>query len=382
MDVPVTGATPSVVHVICPEVDDSIGGADLHVLDQAEAQRDLGVDAEVVSIGAPPLFMAFAKERQVPVTVVRPVADLRAARRELAKRSSSGNARTLIHSHGYEADYLTFGARLPGAPWCGLPWVATCHGLIAPDVRHRLMNAAGRFCLRRADVVVAVSNTSGLDVALGRQTRYVVNGVRPFPATSPAERLRTRAALGATPEHALVGFVGRLSAEKRPDLFLAMAERVAARVPSARFVLVGGGPLAGELRDRVERGRTAYAVRFAGARADIGSVFASLDVLVLPSDTEGTSRVVLEAKQAGVATVATAVGPIPQLITHDCDGLLVPPDDPERLSAAVSSLVEDPRRRHRLARGDEADRFDVSAARMAQETIDVYDKDVPTWRPA
>lgn len=382
MGVPVTRSTPSVVHVICPELGDSIGGADLHVLDQAEAQRGLGIDAEVVSIGDPPLFMGFAKERKVPVTVVRPVADLRAAWHELAKRSSSGNARTLVHSHGYEADYFTFGARLPGAPWRGLPWVATCHGLIAPDVRHRLMNVVGRFCLRRADVVIAVSNTSGLDAALGRQTRYIVNGVRPFPAISSAERVRTRAALGATPEHTLIGFVGRLSAEKRPDLFLTMAERVAAQVPAARFVLVGGGPLAGELRDRVERGSTACAVQFAGARTDIASVFASLDVLVLPSDIEGTSRVVLEAKQAGVATVATAVGPIPQLITHDYDGLLVPPDDPDRLSAAVASLVEDPRRRHRLARADGVDRVDVSAARMAQETIENYDKDVPTWRPA
>lgn len=382
MDAPVTGSAASVVHVICPELADSIGGADLHALDQAAAQRGLGVDAEVVSIGDPPLFMAFAKEREVPVTVVRPVTGLRAAWRQLAKRSAAGCARTLVHSHGYEADYLTFGARLPGAPWHGLPWVATCHGLIAPDLRHRLMNVAGRFCLRRASVVIAVSDTSGLDVTLGRQTRYVVNGVRPFPATSAAERVRTRAALGAAPEHTVVGFVGRLSAEKRPDLFLTMAEQVAARVPAARFVLVGGGPLAGELRDRVERGGTTHAIRFAGARTDIGGVFASLDVLVLPSDTEGTSRVVLEAKQAGVATVATAVGPIPQLITHDDDGLLVPPDDPDRLIATVSSLVEDPQRRDRLARGGGVDRFGVSAARMAQETIGVYDKDVPTWRPA
>jgi glycosyltransferase involved in cell wall biosynthesis len=68
----------------------------------------------------------------------------------------------------------------------------------------------------------------------------------------------------------------------------------------------------------------------------------SLDVLVVPSRTEGSPLVTLEAMAAGVPVLASAVGGVPDQIRHESEGLLVPPGDPVALSDALLRLLEDP----------------------------------------
>src|SRR6185295_18528307 len=111
---------------------------------------------------------------------------------------------------------------------------------------------------------------------------------------------------------------------------------------------------------RAERLGVADRVQLLGDRSDVPDVLAALDVFVLPSRTEGMSNALLEAMAAGLPVVATAVGGNPEVVAPDGSGLLVPPDDPEAMAAAVARL---------LAAPAEAARLGAAARRRVEESF-------------
>jgi glycosyltransferase involved in cell wall biosynthesis len=149
-------------------------------------------------------------------------------------------------------------------------------------------------------------------------------------------------------EEPLVGVVARLQPEKGVATFLKAAALVSKASPGARFLVVGDGPLREELRDLVGRLGVEDRVRFLGYRTEARALIRLLDVLVVPSLTEGSPLIVLEAMAAGVPVVASAVGGVPDQARHGEEGLLVPPGDPEALAGAMDELLRDPRRARRL----------------------------------
>jgi glycosyltransferase involved in cell wall biosynthesis len=103
-----------------------------------------------------------------------------------------------------------------------------------------------------------------------------------------------------------------------------------------------------ELLGFAKRGALRERVRFLGYRADARALVGLLDVLVVPSLTEGSPLIVLEAMAAGVPVVASAVGGIPDQVRHGEEGLLVPPDDPDALAETLGTLLRNPTRARRL----------------------------------
>jgi glycosyltransferase involved in cell wall biosynthesis len=138
--------------------------------------------------------------------------------------------------------------------------------------------------------------------------------------------------------------VARLQPEKGVATFLKAAARVSKASPEARFLVVGDGPLREELLGLAGRLGMEDRVRFLGYRTDARALIGLLDVLVVPSLTEGSPLIVLEAMAAGVPVVASAVGGIPDQARHGEEGLLVPPGDPEALAGAMGELLRDPSR--------------------------------------
>jgi glycosyltransferase involved in cell wall biosynthesis len=137
---------------------------------------------------------------------------------------------------------------------------------------------------------------------------------------------------------------------KGQDLFLDAAARVAGQIADARFVIAGerysNKPESRAFEaDLVERANTpplACRTHLLGYRDDIPSLLTDLDVLVVPSRQEPLSRVLLEGLATGAAAVATAVGGTPEILVEGEHGLMVPPDDPERMAEAITRLLGNP----------------------------------------
>jgi glycosyltransferase involved in cell wall biosynthesis len=197
--------------------------------------------------------------------------------------------------------------------------------------------------LRRIGVPAAKLTTLGNGIDLARFD----------PERLTAEDVTTaRRALGATsPDDVVVGLVGRLVREKGyPEVFAA-ARELREKVPQVRFAVVGGDePDKADALTVEDRALAdAAGVRFLGARNDVESLYAGMDLYVLASHREGFPRSAMEASAMGVPVVATDIRGCRQVVDDGVSGLLVPVRDPRALAAAVAGLAADPDTRHGMA---------------------------------
>jgi glycosyltransferase involved in cell wall biosynthesis len=114
-------------------------------------------------------------------------------------------------------------------------------------------------------------------------------------------------------------------------------------------VVVGEGDQRAHLQERVESLGLPRAVTFLGERGDARQIIGAIDVLILPSLTEGLPNVVLEAFAYKTPVVATAVGGVPELVKDDETGWLVPPRDPHALAQAILDALSNPEEARRRA---------------------------------
>jgi glycosyltransferase involved in cell wall biosynthesis len=147
-----------------------------------------------------------------------------------------------------------------------------------------------------------------------------------------------------------VGFVGRLCPEKGVDVLLEATPALLNRCPDARVIVIGTGPEEGRLQQLAWDLRIGDSVTFLGHRDDVLHLLPEIDVLAVPSRSDGTPLVVHEAMQAGVAVVGSAVGGIPDRLGDGRYGVLVPPGRCDALAEAVAGLLLDPVARVRLSR--------------------------------
>jgi glycosyltransferase involved in cell wall biosynthesis len=241
----------------------------------------------------------------------------------------------------------------------------------------RLTRAANQATFNLNDATIAVSNEvrDSITASPPGGIQVIVHGIDvDAGATLAAERDATRAELGIEADQFLVVTVANLRATKGyPDLFAA-AQLVVERMANARFVIVGQGPLDGELRARLADLELGDCVRMLGYRRDAGRITAAADLFVLASHHEGLPVAVMEAFAAGVPVVATDVGGLSEAVESDVSGLLVPARRPDLLAAAVLEIGGDPGRRARLATGALAAAPQFSAERSAREIETVYDR--------
>lgn len=316
---------------------------------------------------------------RVPALVrpAAPVADIKALR-ELTRLFRDRHY-DIVHTHTSKAGFV---GRL-AAVRAGVPVIVhTPHGNIFQGyfnpVTTRVFIAMERYAARRTDRIVELT-PGGVDehlaMRIGRREQFAVvfSGIDVAPFESAMERrAQTRRALGYDDATFLVGAAGRLEPIKGFAYFVEAARRVCERCPNARFVLAGQGSLEAELRERAAPlgGR----FRLLGAREDVPDLMAALDLFVLTSLNEGMGRVLLEAGAAGVASVATRVGGVPDIIEDTRTGLLVPPRDAAATADAVCAMAGDDARRRAMG---QAARHRVvpeySLERMQQKIETLYE---------
>ncbi|MDX6691660.1 MAG: hypothetical protein QOG15_3117 [Solirubrobacteraceae bacterium] len=243
------------------------------------------------------------------------------------------------------------------------PLVVTVH--LALDGRAAYHETLSGRSLRWADAVIAVSDGVAAHLTgLGVSATIVRNGV-PVPAADPD----ARRILGVDPGALLVGGIGRLGEQKGWDVLCRAAPVLRERSPGAVVVIVGDGAQHSALQTLADR----HDVRLLGARANAASLLHAFDVLAMPSRFEGLPLVAMEALHAGVPIVGSDIAGVRDVVGDA--GVLVSPEDPAALGAALAGLAADRAARADLgARGRARGAARFTVQRMAQETAAVYDR--------
>lgn len=168
----------------------------------------------------------------------------------------------------------------------------------------------------------------------------------------------------------LVGHIGALDHSHKGQLnILEAAADIERTHPQIQFVLLGQGRDDALFREKAAQLNNVDLVGFVD---NVGDYLVAFDIFVFPSLHEGLGSVLIDAMEYALPIVATRVGGIPDLITDDDNGLLVPPGDSESLRRTLLSLVDDPVLAQRLGdRGREIAR-DYTPERMAERYLDVY----------
>lgn len=225
--------------------------------------------------------------------------------------------RVILHVHSGPGDIASFRARLGRAGF-----------------------ALFRSMLRSSDAVLAVSAAS----AAALEAAYGVAGAIVVPNAAPRGiAAREPRSAGGKP---LIAYVGGFENPVKGGEVMLSAMQLSAM---AELSVTMAGP--GELP---EAGRELVAdwaeVEWRGwlEAADRDALMRAVDIFVLPSTSEGLPLALLEAMVYGLAIVATKVGGVPDVLTSERDALLVEPDDPQGLAAAISRLAGDAELRQRL----------------------------------
>ncbi|HTA20774.1 MAG TPA: glycosyltransferase [Polyangia bacterium] len=251
--------------------------------------------------------------------------------------------------------------------------------LFSTSRRNRLRN---RFCCALVRAVVTVSPTlgrnfcryNGVDARRLRVIGYGVDAQKFARVTADAAAaFRGKHALPA--DAVVIASVGRLVEQKDYPTQLRAFARAAARVPALHMLLVGDGPLRGELERLVAELGVASRVRFAGHCDDVPTVLRAIDVFCLASKFEPYGVALLEAKAAGCAIVATRVNEVAEILSEGAAGVLVPPEDPDAMGEAFALLAADAPRRRALgaqAAREAAEKHSLQGAIAAYQAL--YDE--------
>lgn len=252
---------------------------------------------------------------------------------------------TVVHTHSAKGGFLgRLAARL-----CHTPVVVhTFHGLSF----HPYQSRRRRFLYRRLERVTRRCTHRFLAVSPRVAEQAVAERLAPpgsvqvVPSAVDLDRIPerfdplARRVLAVPRTTALIGTVGRLDTQKAPLDFVRMAAALHAERPGTAFVMIGDGPLEGDVRRLAAE--LGVEVTLTGNRPDAAWLVSGLDLFVVTSLYEGLGRALTEALATARPVVATAVNGVPDLVEHGATGLLVPPADPRLAAEAALWLLDHP----------------------------------------
>lgn len=319
-----------------------IGGAERVAVNIAAHLNSERFDSSILTLEGVGPFAEILEERGIPFISLhkkpgaRPGVFLSIAR-QIRKREID-----IITTHNYGAlFYGSFGARIAG-----------CSRLLHVD-HNPLLSSKRKYPISqkrissRAYKVIAVSrevrtNLIRQEGIPAERIDIIANGVDEGLYNRPFDRHSLMARLGIPENRIVIGTGARLVYEKGLADLLDAAGLIKKKRDDFVLVIVGGGPLRGELERRAQdNGLNSHAL-FTGARMDFHEIIRLFDIFVLPSLSEGLPLSLLEAMAAQRAIIASRVGGVPEVIAHGENGLLVPPRSPTQLSKAIERYLDSP----------------------------------------
>ncbi|OGW90711.1 MAG: lipopolysaccharide heptosyltransferase II [Omnitrophica bacterium RIFCSPHIGHO2_02_FULL_63_14] len=349
---------------ILPEL--KSGGVERGTVDLAKYLNEKGHKSVVVSAGGPlaaDLVTAGVTHYTLPVHRKSPLAAWRSVRAlsRIVKREGI----QLIHARSRVPAVIAFFTSLR----TDVPFVTTCHGFYGRHLFSRVMGWGKLVIVASRIIGKRMRDDFGVPCD---KIRLIPRGVSlaefPYRPHAPVRG-------GGT----VIGLIGRLTPIKGHALFLKAMARVTRVLPNVKVQIIGDAPrpqYKEELLTLTRRLGLAHAVEFLGTRYDIPELLDRMTVLAVPSvGEEAFGRVAIEAGARGVPVVATRVGGLIDVIEHEKDGLLVPPDDPALLAEAIIRVIRQPELGARLAAvmRQKVER-EFHLERMFEKTLQVYEE--------
>ena len=260
------------------------------------------------------------------------------------KRSIEQFKPDLVVTHAVKSHFLIWRSGI----WQRYPWLGFHHGYTTTDLKMRAYNRLDRWSLPKATRLLTVCHAFALELAENTgvpvdQIMVQHNSVRPSPPPNIDEVESLKHRLGIADGDCVILTVGRLSREKAQADLLEAFKQLLDRRPDigARLVIVGDGPERQRLEAAVDVAGLKHRVSFTGQVGKVNLYYALADVFALPSHSEGSPNVVLEAMAANLPIVATEVGGVPEILVNNENALLVPPADPGAMAAGIWSIWTD-----------------------------------------
>jgi len=307
---------------------------------------------------------------------VRPLDDVRAMT-QVTDLVRSNNYH-IVHTHSSKAGVV---GRLAGRQASVPIVVHTIHGFPWHDYMSPLKRWSyillERYAASISDALITVSELNqreaiALGLASAAKFTTIYSGIDLGSFEISVNRRTKCQELGLDVDKPIVGTVGRLSPQKAPLDFVAAAKDVILRRPDVQFVMVGDGPLAGEVRKAIGDERR---IQVLGFRGDVPEILSTLDVFALSSLWEGLGRALTESMIMGLPVAATAVNGVPELVTHGRTGLLSPPNAPIELAENIVWLLDHPNEARKMGQ-DARERVvpAFSAEGMVEQIEDLYER--------
>jgi glycosyltransferase involved in cell wall biosynthesis len=247
----------------------------------------------------------------------------------------------MLHCHKHKA--TVFGTL--AAIFSGIPYVIShVHGLDRTrTLRTRLINW---LLLKRVELIIGISEGVRKDILKtnwGLSPEKVVavwNGIDIIPIDALSQnRKLARIKLGIPEGDFVFGTVGRLVKTKGHKYLLKSFPAIRREYPDSKVVIIGDGPLRGDLEKLARDLGITQNVVFAGFRSDVLELLPGFDAFVLPSVAEGLSLALLEAMASKLPVIASEVGGVPEVFGNEDIGRLVPAKDPHALAKAMKEIA-------------------------------------------
>jgi glycosyltransferase involved in cell wall biosynthesis len=314
--------------------------------------------AELRARGISPVFLDAGKWD--PTVVWRVAA--------LARR----NGVRLLHATGVKGTLVArMAARLIGART-----LLHVHDLNDPGA---VLGSLQRLVAQPMDAAVCVSDAvraltvSRYHVPPGR-VRVARNGIplEELRSAAAGARGRVRAELGIEPGRPVLAIIGRLHPVKGHRALLAMLPAIVRSCPRALLLVIGDGPERAACEALALRLGVAAHVRFLGRRGDVPRLLAGIDLVVMPSQSEGLGLAAIEALAAARPVIAFAAGGLSEVVVDGVNGRLVPPGDCDAFAAAVVETLGHSGRQFAYARGAAASARRFGLAAHVRQLTDCY----------
>lgn len=358
-----------------------MGGINSYVILIAEGLRAHGISVEIGAVWPKPdnWLQIQCEQKGFPLTVLaakRSVFQFPRCIYNLA-RMIRDRRYAIVHTQGHYSDLVGRAAYLlSGQP---TRMVATVHGIAEdPRLALKLFYWLDWRTYRWNHATIANSrDTAHRLQQLGVKTKDLTVILHGVVTRAEAYRLRKMPVPKRAPEEAIptIGFVGRLSWEKRCSILIEAIHILKERGRRFKLVVVGDGPERPYLEGQVVAYGLESEVTFEGWRANVLPYYRRADVIAVPSLKESLGLTILEAMLHGRAVVACRVRGIPEIVSDNETGILVNPDDPVGLADALERCLTDPQLRARL--GEAGRRYVLkhhTIEAMIDAVIGVYDR--------